>query len=296
MVKTADAFRTIREVSDILNTPAHVLRFWETKFSQIKPVKRAGGRRYYRRSDINLIAGIKKLLHSDGVTIRGVQKILREQGVKYVTELLEVPYSELSALGPSSEITSKASKASARPKHTKPTPCNPQPRVARAEAPKVTAKETHPEASTDLPLEEPLAKLKKAGAISAQISLFDDLPLSENPSTKPANKQKTLSELETTGPSQLGEDDQTDLRTDDDIVPEIAAQLAQHTAAAPDEAQPNSIDRVHKEPAPGGDITTETAISGPLHYLSQIDDLRPLQQEQLPKLRDMLSEIFQGEE
>jgi DNA-binding transcriptional MerR regulator len=296
MVKSADAFRTIREVSDILNTPAHVLRFWETKFSQIKPVKRAGGRRYYRRSDINLIAGIKKLLHSDGLTIRGVQKILREQGVKYVTELLEVPYSELSALGPSSEITSGASEGSAQPEDTKPSPSNPQTRVARAEAPKATAKENRPEASTDLPSEEPLAKVKKAGTISAQISLFDDLPLSGNPSTKPANKQKTLSELETTGPSQLGEDDQTDLRTDDDIVPEIAAQLAQHTAAAPDEAQPNSIDRVHKEPAPGGDITTETAISGPLHYLSQIDDLRPLQQEQLPKLRDMLSEIFQGEE
>ena len=296
MVKSADAFRTIREVSDILNTPAHVLRFWETKFSQIKPVKRAGGRRYYRRSDINLIAGIKELLHSDGLTIRGVQKILREQGVKYVTKILVAPYSELSALGPSSKITLKASKASARPEFTKPTPRNPQPRLARAEAPKATAKETYPEASTDLPSEKPLAKLKKAGTISAQISLFDDLPLSGNPSTKPANKQKTLSELETKGPSHLGEDDQTDLRTDDDIVPEIAAQLAQHTAASPDDAQPSSIDRVPKEPAPGGNITTATAISGPLHYLSQIDDLRPLQQEQLPKLRDMLSEIFHGEE
>ena len=84
MVKSADAFRTIREVSDVLKTPAHVLRFWESKFSQIKPLKRAGGRRYYRRADIELISGIKKLLHDDGVTIRGVQKILREQGVKHV--------------------------------------------------------------------------------------------------------------------------------------------------------------------------------------------------------------------
>jgi DNA-binding transcriptional MerR regulator len=296
MVKSADAFRTIREVSDILNTPAHVLRFWETKFSQIKPVKRAGGRRYYRRSDINLIAGIKKLLHADGVTIRGVQKVLREQGVKHVAEILVAPYSELSALGPSSEIASGASEGSAQPEDTKPSPSNPQTRVARAEAPKATAKENRPEASTDLPSEEPLAKVKKAGTISAQISLFDDLPLSGNPSTKPANKQKTLPELETTGPSHPGEDDQTDLRTDDDIVPEIAAQLAQHTAAVPDDAQPNSIDRVPKEPAPGGGITTATAISGPLHYLSQVDYLRPLQQEQLPKLRDMLSEIFHGEE
>jgi len=64
-----------------------VLRFWESKFSQIKPIKRAGGRRYYRRADIELISGIKKLLHDDGITIRGVQKILREQGVKHVASL-----------------------------------------------------------------------------------------------------------------------------------------------------------------------------------------------------------------
>ena len=293
MVKSADAFRTISEVSVILNTPTHVLRFWETKFSQIKPVKRAGGRRYYRRSDINLIAGIKKLLHSDGVTIRGVQKILRDQGMNHVAEILVAPYFELSALGPSSEITSEGS---AQPKDTKPSPSNPQTRVERTEAPKASAKETHSEVSTDLPSEEQLAKVKQAGTISAQISLFDDLPLSGNPSTNPAKKQKTLPELEATGPSHPGEDDQTDLRTDDDIVPEIATQLAQHTAAAPNDAQANSIDRVPKEPAPGGVITTATAISGPLHYLSQVDDLRPLQQEQLPKLRDMLSEIFHGEE
>jgi DNA-binding transcriptional MerR regulator len=296
MVKSAVAFRTIREVSDILNTPAHVLRFWETKFSQIKPVKRAGGRRYYRRSDINLIAGIKNLLHSDGVTIRGVQKILREQGVKHVAKILVAPYSELSALGPSSKITSEVPEASAQPKGTKPSLSNPQSRVASAEVLKASAKETCSEAGTDLPSEGPLAKVRRAGNMSAQISLFDDLPLSGNPSSKPANKQKILPELEITGPFHLGADDQKNLRTDDDIVPEIAAQLAQHTTAALDDAQPNFINRVPIEPAPSGDITAATAISGPLHYLSQVDNLRPLQQEQLPKLRDMLSEIFHEEE
>ncbi|WP_412505479.1 MerR family transcriptional regulator [Roseovarius sp. SYSU LYC5161] len=84
MAKSADAFRTISEVADWLETPAHVLRFWESKFSQIKPVKRAGGRRYYRPSDMQLLGGIKKLLHDDGMTIKGVQKVLREQGVKHV--------------------------------------------------------------------------------------------------------------------------------------------------------------------------------------------------------------------
>ncbi|MCB2093505.1 MAG: MerR family transcriptional regulator [Rhodobacteraceae bacterium] len=87
MEKSADAFRTISEVSDYLKTPAHVLRFWESRFSQVKPVKRAGGRRYYRPSDVALISGIKKLLHEDGLTIRGVQKILKEQGVRHVAEL-----------------------------------------------------------------------------------------------------------------------------------------------------------------------------------------------------------------
>ena len=87
MAKSADAFRTISEVADWLDTPAHVLRFWESRFSQIKPVKRAGGRRYYRPNDMRLIGGIKKLLHDDGMTIKGVQKILRSDGIKHVASL-----------------------------------------------------------------------------------------------------------------------------------------------------------------------------------------------------------------
>jgi DNA-binding transcriptional MerR regulator len=87
MDKSPDAFRTISEVADWLGTPAHVLRFWESRFSQVKPVKRAGGRRYYRPSDMVLLGGIKKLLHDDGMTIRGVQKLLREHGVRYVASM-----------------------------------------------------------------------------------------------------------------------------------------------------------------------------------------------------------------
>ncbi|MBV2360755.1 MerR family transcriptional regulator [Thalassococcus sp. CAU 1522] len=87
MAKSRDAFRTISEVAEWLDTPAHVLRFWESKFTQIKPVKRAGGRRYYRPNDMELLGGIKKLLHEDGMTIKGAQKVLREQGVKYVAGL-----------------------------------------------------------------------------------------------------------------------------------------------------------------------------------------------------------------
>ncbi|TRD18878.1 MerR family transcriptional regulator [Palleronia caenipelagi] len=87
MTKSAEAFRTISEVAEWLGTPTHVLRFWETRFSQIKPAKRAGGRRYYRPADMQLIGGIKKLLHEDGLTIKGVQKILREKGVGHVIAL-----------------------------------------------------------------------------------------------------------------------------------------------------------------------------------------------------------------
>jgi len=87
MEKSRDAFRTISEVAEWLDTPAHVLRFWESRFTQVKPVKRAGGRRYYRPNDMLLLGGIKQLLHEDGLTIRGAQKYLREHGIKEVSAL-----------------------------------------------------------------------------------------------------------------------------------------------------------------------------------------------------------------
>ena len=84
MTKSAEAFRTISEVADDLGIPKHVLRFWEVKFAQIRPMKRGGGRRYYRPEDLELLKGIQHLLHREGYTIKGVQKILREQGVDAV--------------------------------------------------------------------------------------------------------------------------------------------------------------------------------------------------------------------
>lgn len=84
MEKTQDAFRTIGEVAETLDLPQHVLRFWETKFIQIRPVKRAGGRRYYRPDEVQLVAAIRVLLYSEGYTIKGVQRILREQGARAV--------------------------------------------------------------------------------------------------------------------------------------------------------------------------------------------------------------------
>lgn len=82
MAKGPEAFRTISEAADELHVPQHVLRFWETKFNFIKPMKRAGGRRFYRPSDIAVLRGVRRLLHDEGYTIKGVQKLQREQGIK----------------------------------------------------------------------------------------------------------------------------------------------------------------------------------------------------------------------
>jgi DNA-binding transcriptional MerR regulator len=87
--KSPDAFRTISEVADDLDIPQHVLRFWETRFTQIKPMKRSGGRRYYRPDDVDLLKGIRRLLYGEGYTIRGVQRILKEHGIASVQRLAD---------------------------------------------------------------------------------------------------------------------------------------------------------------------------------------------------------------
>ncbi|WP_332065615.1 MerR family transcriptional regulator [Bartonella sp. CB189] len=84
MDKSSDAFRTISEVAELLGLPQHVLRFWETRFTQIKPMKRGGGRRYYRPADVDLLNGIRQLLYEQGYTIKGVQRLLKESGVAFV--------------------------------------------------------------------------------------------------------------------------------------------------------------------------------------------------------------------
>ncbi len=89
MAKGPDAFRTISEVAEVLDLPQHVLRFWESRFKQIKPMKRGGGRRYYRPEDVALLRGIRRLLYGEGYTIRGVQRILKEKGVGFVVAVGE---------------------------------------------------------------------------------------------------------------------------------------------------------------------------------------------------------------
>ncbi|HZZ22455.1 MAG TPA: MerR family transcriptional regulator [Roseiarcus sp.] len=91
MEKSPDAYRTIREVADSLDLPQHVLRFWETRFPQIRPLKRAGGRRYYRPDDIERLRLIKRLLYDEGYTIKGVQKLFKEQGVHALSAAAQSP-------------------------------------------------------------------------------------------------------------------------------------------------------------------------------------------------------------
>ena len=99
MEKSPEAYRTIREVADSLDLPQHVLRFWETRFPQIRPLKRAGGRRYYRPDDIERLRIIKRLLYDEGYTIKGVQKLFKEQGVQALSA------APLPALDPSAGVT-----------------------------------------------------------------------------------------------------------------------------------------------------------------------------------------------
>jgi DNA-binding transcriptional MerR regulator len=113
MTKSPDAFRTISEVAEALDVPAHVLRFWETRFTQVKPVKRGGGRRYYRPDDVRLLRGIRGLLYDDGMTIKGVQKILRERGVRHVIGLGTV--GEAGPAAAAALARARPAKTSARP-------------------------------------------------------------------------------------------------------------------------------------------------------------------------------------
>ena len=111
MSKSEKAFRNISEVSEWLATPTHVLRFWESKFSQIKPIKRAGGRRYYRPKDMLIIGGIKQLLHIEGHTIKGAKQVFREKGLNYVVGLSKPLMSEdLAGTGSDKETITKVVK------------------------------------------------------------------------------------------------------------------------------------------------------------------------------------------
>ena len=127
MSKAATAFRTISEVADELDVQKHVLRFWEVKFPQIRPMKRGGGRRYYRPEDMVLLRGIQHLLHAEGYTIKGVQKILREQGVEQVKVhgLAAIAAAKARASSPATSVVASG-RVRALPKAVKPAASTPE--------------------------------------------------------------------------------------------------------------------------------------------------------------------------
>ncbi|MBA4610227.1 MerR family transcriptional regulator [Stappia taiwanensis] len=117
MEKSPDAFRTISEVADDLDLPQHVLRFWETRFTQIRPLKRGGGRRYYRPDDVDLLRGIRHLLYEEGYTIKGVQRILKEQGPRFVMQIWREDALTLTAIAAAArtEAGAEGAKLEAKP-------------------------------------------------------------------------------------------------------------------------------------------------------------------------------------
>lgn len=135
MSKAPTAFRTISEVSEELDVPKHVLRFWEMKFPQIKPMKRGGGRRYYRPEDMSLLKGICHLLHAEAYTIKGVQKILRERGVDTVKEMGELkPPRKAAKSRKTAKNASPPAKAAAKPTASKSTKKTKKPTASKAPA------------------------------------------------------------------------------------------------------------------------------------------------------------------
>ncbi len=193
MAKSADAFRTISEVSDWLGTPAHVLRFWESKFTQVKPVKRAGGRRYYRPNDMMLLGGLKKLLHEDGLTIKDAQKYLRTHGIKQVAGLSQALTEKSAPMASDGDIKKSISRVTDAPKST-PAPvvdlfANADSSPAQSDLftaePVETTKETPAEVAPDAlsPLAEPAAPAASSDTPA---------PLRESPETKEPVAAETL--------------------------------------------------------------------------------------------------------
>ncbi len=157
MDKSPEAFRTISEAAEELDVPQHVLRFWETRFAQIKPMKRGGGRRYYRPADVELLKGIRQLLYGKGYTIRGVQRILREDGVGHVTA---IGRGEIDA-GAEPPEAPEAGRAPVAPT------AEPLPRKPAEPAPQAVMVVSGPSEAQKRELEQALADLEAAMALLA---------------------------------------------------------------------------------------------------------------------------------
>ncbi|RMA42048.1 MerR family transcriptional regulator [Rhodophyticola porphyridii] len=216
MSKSPQAFRTIREVAEWLDVAAHVLRFWESKFPQIKPVKRAGGRRYYRPADMALVGGIKVLLHEQGLTIRGVKKMIREEGVAHIASLsppfeaagvetlsgtlvTEEDLQEDAAAGPAGETEAEDAAPEAKQvTDTTPAPAElpleeteaepgpePEPEPVAAQSPE-TARAPEPAAEADSPHAAPAGQVDHVAHLRDLVARGADLPADRRQALGPA--------------------------------------------------------------------------------------------------------------
>ncbi len=154
MGKSPDAFRTISEAASELDLPQHVLRFWETRFAQIKPLKRGGGRRYYRPVDVFLLKGIRHLLYDQGFTIKGVQRILREEGAAYAVSIGQAGSLEALSLAG----------AQTTPLVQEPPSAPPQSAETEIEAPTLfSVSDIDPASQTLAPANQPVAEISLEG-------------------------------------------------------------------------------------------------------------------------------------
>lgn len=251
--KSPDAFRTISEVAEWLGVPTHVLRFWESRFTQVKPVKRAGGRRYYRPADMELLGGIRKLLHEDGMTIRGVQKILREEGIKHVSALSPGLDSQaMKDVSPSNVVSLDAGKkADAAPKpEPEPTPkTKPEALIEDAEELPVSAAPVAPEPDMVAPAPE----------ITPEIAAAPEEPTIE-PATDSQGEPDIPDSPEALDP--LAHDAKI---APADNLPEMQADTAETSPEPEPPAQPaDIIDISHipdDPPEDGGSVTPDQSIS-----------------------------------
>ncbi len=224
MPKSRDAFRTISEVAEWLDVQPHVLRFWESKFSQVRPVKRAGGRRYYRPADMQLLGGIKKLLHDDGMTIKGVQKLLREKGIKEISALSKpVDSDEAEAAAIEATIARELPEAIEKPEVD----------PLEAQISDIVASETPQEA------EEESVAPDEAPAAAARDDDFEDITLEPAPEVKSAVPRNPLADVAESW--SMREALIAELMTTQDIDPTHHAKMAQSLKAlqaviSPDQA------------------------------------------------------------
>ncbi|MHA3976567.1 MerR family transcriptional regulator [Halovulum sp. GXIMD14794] len=239
--KSPDAFRTISEVAEILEIPAHVLRFWESRFTQIKPVKRGGGRRYYRPQDIDLLRGIRDLLYSEGMTIKGVQKILREKGIKHVAGIGHLDPHQDPVLG----ATERPDPPLRRPKSDTVPTIEPEAAEARA------AKAPTPEPIIDAERPEPVPE----APFWAEPDEED--PMDQAPVPTQADGEVRPADNDDKAPAIMDEDEAPFAEVEDEIADEepVAAEIAPEPETAPLRSFPDAA-----LPQPGRSPRRDTQV------------------------------------